>query len=517
MSIICTSSCVPYITSGSTTRAAVESYTCVDNASKCSNTVSPSAYPVAVTRDNVDLSVYHVSIGPVGGINNLNYDVLLNNPVGMKVGNIPEGVSVSFPLGETGTQSCGTPNAAVTLATLVFENNSLFPSDQNPPNGNIPNSPFKAGDRYTINILSCCNSAVPSLQVIFERDLWVAQVVCSDINNPACSNIFGTCDNIKIPIVIINGQTTINGSDVGDMLFTIYDKYSYEKERPLPDDKNFCTVEYQKKNELIKTVLRVCSAKMVSVVRGVGKTLYCKVDYIWMATTPDVYLNTFYDLIIKYGMLKYILSRLLYGDFNINYLLGKHNEKFLTDLGNSRFCAFLQNFEDCQSDIYGFNKYFKKGKNGDDAHNHHNHHKDHKDHKNHKDHKDHKDHEHHEHHENKHKDHKNYEHHEKLEHHQKFEKLEYVKVDKKHHEHMNEKNEINQNNHEQVGVDKKKSKKKHHLYIDNIGLEDEKEKVHEKKPKEVKIPKKSKDQKEIEDDEKLDISFEENVSVENTD
>jgi hypothetical protein len=108
-------------------------------------------------------------------------------------------------------------------------------------------------------------------------------------------------------------------------------------------------------------MLRVCSAKMISVVKGQGKTLYCKADFIWMTLNPTTYLTTFYERLIKYGMLKFILSRLLYGDFNINYLLGKYNDKFLANLGRSRFCAFIQNFNDCQSDIYGYNQYFKKG------------------------------------------------------------------------------------------------------------------------------------------------------------
>ncbi len=55
-------------------------------------------------------------------------------------------------------------------------------------------------------------------------------------------------------------------------------------------------------------------------------------------------------------MIKYILSRLLYGKFNINYLLGKYNDKFLTKLSTSRFCYFMSFFE---SEPYNhYNNYF---------------------------------------------------------------------------------------------------------------------------------------------------------------
>lgn len=44
-------------------------------------------------------------------------------------------------------------------------------------------------------------------------------------------------------------------------------------------------------------------------------------------------------------MAKYILSRILYGDFNVKYLLRKYNEKFLFNLKKSIFCAFKEYLE----------------------------------------------------------------------------------------------------------------------------------------------------------------------------
>jgi len=371
MSIICNSLCVPYITNKDVTMASITSYQCVNNSSKCSNTVSPPAFFVTVTIDKSQSpdTIYHISIGEIGGIFNLNYDLkILENGAGI-VSNIPEGVSVNFPLGQGGNQSCGNPNSAVTKITLISSNNSLYPSAC--PISTVE-SPFKVDDTYTINVLSCCNTLVPSVDVIFERPLW-SEAGGERADLCATLDCISTCDNVRVPVIIISGQTTITGSDMADILVTVYDKYSYEKPIPLPKTR-ICTVDYLDKIDLTKTVLRQCSAKMVSVVKGQGPTLYCKADFIWMNLMPTTYLATFYNLLIKYGMLKYVLSRLLYGDFNINYLLGKYNEKFLADLGHSRFCQYVTDFEDCQSDIYGFNKYFKTGNKCDEIAGHENKH-----------------------------------------------------------------------------------------------------------------------------------------------
>jgi len=361
MSINCKSSCVSYVTEKNITSATVDTYQCVNNSSKCSNTVSPAAFPVTVTIDTSKSpdTIYHISVGPVGNPTNLNYDLIIDkNGAGTLGPNIPNGVSISFPLGQGGNQPCGSPDSAVTRITLVFANNSLYPS------GSTSEMPYQTNDNYTINVLSCCNNSTKSIDVAFERPLWQAII-------PECPNSSGIasntpdcvspCQNVKVPLLFINGQTTIDGSDIADMLFTIYDKYSYENPIPLPKTK-VCSVNYVDKIDLVKTVLRICSVKIVSVLRGKGSTAYCKADYIWMNLKPTTYLTTFYDNLIAYAMLKFILSRLLYGNFDINHLLANYNEKFLHDLGHSRFCAFIQNFEDCQSPIYGYNKYFKKEK-----------------------------------------------------------------------------------------------------------------------------------------------------------
>jgi hypothetical protein len=100
---------------------------------------------------------------------------------------------------------------------------------------------------------------------------------------------------------------------------------------------------------------------MVSVFIGQEEFLYTKVESLWITlniTNPN--LPIFYDNIIRYGMVRYILSKILYGNFNINYLLRKYYKQFLIDLGKSRFCNFLQFFKNpVNSELF---KYFKKYK-----------------------------------------------------------------------------------------------------------------------------------------------------------
>ena len=187
------------------------------------------------------------------------------------------------------------------------------------------------------------------------------------IDEPNCKQ----CDSIRIPQINITAQTTIDGSDINDAIFTILDEFDYDRtSRSVLHStthnniiqENTCAIRYIKRNDVEETVFRQCCPYMVSVIRGKGKTFYDRVLSIYNKLGEakiGVNFITFYRYLVLYGMAKYILSKLLYGDFNIDYLLGKYNEKFLADLGESRFCGFIEFFEDCESPVRGYNKYFK--------------------------------------------------------------------------------------------------------------------------------------------------------------
>jgi hypothetical protein len=131
--------------------------------------------------------------------------------------------------------------------------------------------------------------------------------------------------------IYINGQTLIDGSDVGQMTFDVINNNQrryYEKDCP----------------------------KMVNVFIGNKEFLLTKVDDLWKKLDLDIDLLSFYDQVIIYGMLRYILSKLLYGNFSINYLRREYYKRFLMDLEKSEFCNFLDFFTSLP--YSNFYKYF---------------------------------------------------------------------------------------------------------------------------------------------------------------
>ena len=158
---------------------------------------------------------------------------------------------------------------------------------------------------------------------------------------------------VEIPFINISGQTLIDFSDVGNMKFTIGDKFTYYQEIPL---KSKCiTPKMIDKDQLKLTIFEQHCPLLVSVLKGTGNTMYEKAADIYKGEEfPGVY-----STMILYGMLRYILARILYGNFDINYILNKYNKKFLRDLKSSRFCSFVEAFTDPNSKIYGYDKYFR--------------------------------------------------------------------------------------------------------------------------------------------------------------
>lgn len=57
-------------------------------------------------------------------------------------------------------------------------------------------------------------------------------------------------------------------------------------------------------------------------------------------------------------MTKYLLSRIMYGRFNIKFILNEYNTKFIKDLKNTRFCKYVDLFINPSSNIFGDEQYF---------------------------------------------------------------------------------------------------------------------------------------------------------------
>ena len=212
---------------------------------------------------------------------------------------------------------------------------------------------YKMGDTYKF-ITSKVISGHPSMQAFFTREQRIDK-------NDACSssqlllkknNIFNT---IKVPSIFIDFQTLIDGSDIGNTILEVTDKFQYYNHKTTPIISNYNCQVININDPKITRFDKSCP-KIVSVLKGIGETAYDKISYLHDDNIIDFY--DFYINLVKYSMTKYLLSRIMYGQFNIKYVLNKYNNKFLKDLRNTRFCNFVNEFTNPNSDIFGYEQYF---------------------------------------------------------------------------------------------------------------------------------------------------------------
>jgi hypothetical protein len=96
--------------------------------------------------------------------------------------------------------------------------------------------------------------------------------------------------------------------------------------------------------------------KIVTVLRGKGNTANEKMGSLYIKDKITIRGITFSDNIVEYSIVKYFLSKLLYGNFNIKYLLRKYHDRFLRDLKNSKYSKFLDFFT--IGELADYDKYF---------------------------------------------------------------------------------------------------------------------------------------------------------------
>lgn len=195
----------------------------------------------------------------------------------------------------------------------------------------------------------------------------VAKVTGKRIKNPNFSGNVGMPstpinDKIRVPIILIEGQVFIDGSDLSDMKFTISDEYEYYEKCDIFNNNKYkkCGIYFTTPNELKQTTFRKCckDISLFTVLRGKGNTALEKAEYLYLKNecfqTVDFY-TFYYNNLILYSMMKYILSKIFYGKFDIKFLLGQYNDNFYKNLGNSRFCGALSIF----NEFALYNKLFK--------------------------------------------------------------------------------------------------------------------------------------------------------------
>lgn len=324
-------------------------------------------YQITVTQTTNNPGIFTISFPTVGYIANISFvgntsvtPTMQSNNLGVVI--TPGNMQVSFKFPSINGNPGATYTFKFTFDVNTFQNATVqvfysvsraFTSDSTVDEGAVTTpSPDNA-----MALSTTCGCIKPDVQSII-----------NGTNIPLTQSqlqILGRCECkcINIPILNIVGQTLIDGSDIGNVIFTIIDDRQYYCKEPLSHDNGCgCGVFFAKESQLKITRFSKCCPIIVSVVKGEGNTLYEKLENIFNTLGQDVIgvdFQSFYNRIFFYAMLKFILARILYGKFRIRFLLGKYNDQFLKDLGNSRFCSALHLFLDCDSIVFGYNKYFK--------------------------------------------------------------------------------------------------------------------------------------------------------------
>lgn len=165
---------------------------------------------------------------------------------------------------------------------------------------------------------------------------------------------------VRVPIIDIMGQTTIDGEYLSDMMFVIQDKYKYCGHDNLIKKCSSCNPHYYSYGKLKTTTFRENNIPLQCVVKGKGKTLQNKVMRFFNTNAFGNNFQDFYRRFIQYAMLKYILIRLIYGEFDLNKLCKNYNKQFFKDLKHTRFCGFIEFFEDPVNQILDFDQFYIK-------------------------------------------------------------------------------------------------------------------------------------------------------------
>ncbi|CAK7995053.1 Hypothetical protein POVR1_LOCUS571 [uncultured virus] len=205
-----------------------------------------------------------------------------------------------------------------------------------------------AGELFNI-VQGTVTTVVPPQVVLFQ-----AQIDPSDETPPI--------GQTSVPQIDIIAYSSLNQENLGEVQFTVRDIVSYKCLFLPPESKNErsrheCTEQFVSTSEVVTTIF-VESPDLNLVVEGKGCTLQQKINYLRVKCHIDVDESMFMGNVIAFGLLKYILARLMYGDFNLKYLLRSFNNQFFRDLEKSRFCLFVDAF--IELGLAGYARFYRK-------------------------------------------------------------------------------------------------------------------------------------------------------------
>lgn len=169
-----------------------------------------------------------------------------------------------------------------------------------------------------------------------------------------------------VPEVKITAQTDIAGLNLSDVLFEVVDKVQYANGYPscnstIKPDKNRvnkrrncnCQQEIIPDRCAIQTLFSEYP-DINKVLRGQGCFMFEKLRNLQERYEPQTPLDTFVENVLLYGLSRYILSRLLYGFFDIQSMLRSRTNQFFIDLAHSRYCHFISRY----TPIKQYERYF---------------------------------------------------------------------------------------------------------------------------------------------------------------
>lgn len=223
-----------------------------------------------------------------------------------------------------------------------------------------------AQDQTILSALRCYRTRSPIYSTLPPTNLITDTPTNINNNVNTITMCHNNCCNknkkIKVPRMIIEAQTTVDGINLADLKVTIGDITEYYNGSiigtPCP-----CKSEKIRVKDVKETVFRMYAKDiwLLPVLRGKGDNSIDKARYMYkkdkhLQEQVDFYTFYYYNLTL-YAMSKYTLSKLLYGDFNIDYLLSKYDKDFYKNLKNSRFCQFIKLYT--QNDLKSYHKYFK--------------------------------------------------------------------------------------------------------------------------------------------------------------
>lgn len=167
-----------------------------------------------------------------------------------------------------------------------------------------------------------------------------------------------TFENTSLPQLYINYYLTEDGGDISIVDVNIIDNYQYTK------DGDLLYIESEYYDEPITshfTITHPLIQKMLCAYHpnyNLNDNIQIIFNCVCKENITEDEQITKSENIIGYALVKYVLSAILYGKFDLCYLANSLNCKFYTDLTNSRFSNFIVLFDDPQYGFVGLNNYF---------------------------------------------------------------------------------------------------------------------------------------------------------------